>query len=192
MSHPENHSLEFRQALVHEALHRTPKGGFPELEQRHHLPPGTLFDWVKELGPKPRPIPFSALHFWIGNTTLDEASFGRYFDHAENYWDLEPEDLEDSPENLTGCGFCQDIQSRYLYDEDLLLVIWLPAPVAVAEIVGHSTLESDDSLAQIVSACAAKGIHQANVMFVYADPTEKIAEPDKLYNGLPYIGLFDN
>lgn len=29
-------------------------------------------------------------------------------------------------------------------------------------------------------------------MFVYADPTEKITEPDKLYNGLAYIGLFDD
>ena len=167
------HSLAFRQALVDEALHRTPKGGFPELEERHQLAPGTLFDWVKELGPAPPPAPFSALHFWLGNTPLDEAAFYNYFAGKK-------------------CGFCKDLHTRYRYDEDLLLIIYLPKPVPVEEIVGHSTLESDESLAQIVQACSMRGIHQANAMFVYADPTQSIPEPGKLYNGLPYIGLFDD
>lgn len=45
-------------------------------------------------------------------------------------------------------------------------------------------------------ACETQGVHTANAMFVYADPTEPITEPitdpDKLYNGLSYIGLFDD
>jgi hypothetical protein len=71
-------------------------------------------------------------------------------------------------------------------------MIWLPEPVPVATIVGQSTLDSDTSLALIVQACAAQGIHTANAMFVYADPSEPITDPDKLYNGLSYIGLFDD
>lgn len=192
MSPKKSDSLAFRKLLVDEALNRTPTGGFPELEKRHQLQPGTLFDWVEELGPTPPPAPFSALHFWIGNTALDEADFSRYFNHADDYWDRDIEEIEASDKNLTGCGFCEDLNSAFLYDEDLLLVIHLPRPVPVEEIVAHSTLDSDESLALIVQACMARGIHQANVMFAYADPTQPIPEPDKLYNGLPYIGLFDD
>ncbi|WP_039050831.1 immunity 22 family protein [Comamonas thiooxydans] len=186
------YSQAFRKALVDEALNRTPGGGFPELEKRHHLKPGTLFDWVDELGPTPPPAPFSALHFWIGNTPLGEPEFARYFEHADNYWDLEVEDIEGSSEDVTGCGFCQDLGRKFLFDEDLLLAIWLPEPVPVAAIAGQSTLDSDVSLALIVQACEAQGIHTANAMFVYADPCETITDPDKLYNGLSYIGLFDD
>jgi len=186
------YSLAFRKALVDEALNRTPGGGFPELEKRHRLKPGTLFDWVEELGPTPPPAPFSALHFWIGNTPLGEAEFGRYFDYADSYWELEVEDIESSSEDVTGCGFCRDLSRKFLFDEDLLLMIWLPEPVSVAALVRHSTLDSDTSLALIVQTCEAQGIHTANAMFVYADPTEPIADPDKLYNGLSYIGLFDD
>lgn len=54
----------------------------------------------------------------------------------------------------------------------------------VQELVQMSTLGSDESLAAIVAACAQRGITQANAMFVYADPTEQIAQKDKLYNGI--------
>ena len=40
--------------------------------------------------------------------------------------------------------------------------------------------------------CETQGVHTANAMFVYVDPTEPITDPDKLYNGLSYIGLFDD
>ncbi|QXZ09507.1 immunity 22 family protein [Comamonas sp. Y33R10-2] len=188
----QTYSLAFRKALVDEALNRTPTGGFPELEKRHQLKPGTLFGWVDELGPTPPPAPFSALHFWIGNTTLNEEAFGQYFAYSDDYWALEVEDIESASHDVTGCGFCQDICSPYLYDEDLLLVIWLPQAVSIAEIVGHSTLASEESLAQIIQACASQGLHQANAMFVYADPTQLITAPDKRYNGLSYLGLFDD
>lgn len=186
------YSLAFRKALVDEALNRTPTGGFPELEKRHRLKPGTLFDWVTELGPTPPPEPFSALHFWIGNTPLSEHDFLQYFEHADRYWDLEVEGIENATEDVTGCSFCKDLGRKFLYDDDLLLVIWLPAPVPIAGLVRHSTLDSDASLALIVKACEAQGMQTANAMFAYADPTEFIAEPDKPYNGLSYIGLFDD
>ena len=186
------YSLAFRKALVDEALNRTPGGGFPELEKRHRLKPGTLSDWVEELGPTPPPAPFSALHFWIGNTPLGEPEFAHYFEHADSYWELEVEDIESSKQDVTGCGFCQDLGRQFLFDEDLLLMIWLPEPVPVSALVSHSTLDSDTSLALIVQACETHGIHTANAMFVYADPTEPITDPDKLYNGLSYIGLFDD
>lgn len=192
MSAQKTHSQEFRQALVDEALNRTPRGGFPELEKRHGLKPGTLFDWVEKLGPTSPPLPFSALHFWIGNTGLSPEIFGEYFEHADNYWELEVEDIESASSDVTGCGFCQDIGSKFLYDEDLMLVIHEAQPMPVQELVQMSTLKSEKSLAAIVAACAERGITQANAMFVYADPTEPIPSRDKLYNGLPYLGLFSD
>lgn len=181
---------DFKRALVDEALNRTPRGGFPELEKRHGLKAGTLFDWVDQLGPPAAPAPFSALHFWIGNTTLSDADFGAYFDAADDYWSREVEDIEASKADVTGCGLCIDLGMRFLYDEDLLLVIRLEEAVPVRELVEMSTLESDTSVLAIVSACAQRGMHTANAMFVYADPTEPVTDAAKRYNGLAYLGLF--
>lgn len=186
------HSDDFKRQLVDEALNRTPRGGFPELEARHGLKPGTLFDWVETYGPPRPPAPFSALHFWIGTTAMSDADFGAYFDAADNYWSHEIEDIEASDADLTGCGFCVDLGMRFLYDEDLLLVIRLDAPIAVSELVTMSTLDSDKSVQAVVAACAGQRIHTANAMFVYADPTQAVANTTRLYNGVPYIGLFQS
>jgi len=184
------YSEAFKRELVDEALNRTPRGGFPELEKRHGLKPGTLFDWVETLGPPPPPAPFSSLHFWIGTTSLSDADFGAYFDAADEYWSHEVEDIEAADTDLTGCGLCVDLGMRFLYDEDLLLVIRLETPVPVRELAEMSTIESDASLQAIVAVCAERGIQSANAMFVYADPAEPVRDTAKLYNGLPYIGLF--
>lgn len=173
------------RALVDEALTRTPRGGFPELERREKLTPGTLFDWVDRYGPPRPPAPFSALHFWIGSTTLDDERFFAYFDVPEAYWADEDLSAIDA-----GVGFNVDLGQEYAYDEDLLLVIRRDAPVPVAELVEESTLEAESSASAIVRACAEHGIHVANAMFVYADPRLPITDPGKTYNGLPYIGLF--
>lgn len=186
------HSDDFKRQLVDEALNRTPSGGFPELEKRHGLKPGTLFGWVDTYGPPSPPAPFSALHFWVGTTALSDEDFGPYFDAGKDYWSHEVEDIEASSVDLTGCGFCIDMGMRFLYDEDLLLVIRLEAPVAVRELVEMSTLESDESVQAVVAACEARGIHTANALFAYADPTEPIANATRLYNGVPYIGLFQS
>lgn len=186
------YSEAFKRELVDEALNRTPPGGFPELEKRHGLKPGTLFDWVETLGPPPPPAPFSSLHLWIGTTPLSHADFGAYFDAADDYWSHEVEDIEAADTDLTGCGFCVDLGMRFLYDEDLLLVIRLETPVAVRELVEMSAIESEASVRAIVAACAERGIRTANAMFVYADPTQPVADAARPYNGLPYIGLFQS
>ena len=60
---------------------------------------------------------------------------------------------------MTGCRFCQDIGSRYLYDEELLLAI-------------HE-------------ACARRGITMANATFVYSDPTRHIPMATGSTTGCP-------
>lgn len=144
-----------------------------------------MFDWVDRYGPPKLPAPFSALHFWIGNTHLDEAEFFAYFAVPDAYW----ED-EDSSAIDAGVGFSIDLGDEYVYDEDLLLIIHHDAPRPVSEIIAESTLESDSSAAAILQTCVERGIHTANAMFVYADPTQVVPSATKHYNGLPYIGLF--
>lgn len=184
------HDEAYIRALVDEALNRTPTGGFPALEKREGLKSGTLFDWVATYGP-PRPErPFESLHFWIGNATQGEEAFMRYFDHAGNYWDLEVEDIEAAPGDVTGCGFCIDAGMKFLYDEDLLQVIWFPEPVPVRRIIDESTIESGAATERVALACAERGIVTANAGFVYADPACPIDDAGKTYNGLPYIGRF--
>ena len=42
----------------------------------------------------------------------------------------------------------------------------------------------------ILKACERRGIQSANAVISYADPEQTVCEPDKLYNGLFYLGLF--
>ena len=186
------HSEAFIQDLVDEALHRTPSGGFPELERRHGLAPGTLFDWVDRYGPPPAPRPFDARHVWIGTTELDETTFLEYFDNDPSYWELEDDEIETATADVTGCGFSIDLRERYLYDEDLLQVMWRPHPVSIRELVDETTLRSEDCAAAIVRACADRGILTANAGFAYADPSQGVPDPARTYNGLVYLGLFED
>lgn len=176
---------DYQRALVDEALNRTPPGGFPEIEQREELAPGTLFDWVGTYGPRKPPAPFSALLFWIGTTQKTEAEFHSYFEVPASYWDDEDTSAIDA-----GVGFNIDLDDEQVYDECLLLSIHHNIPRPVADLIAESTLESDSSARAIVRECANRGIHTANAMFVYADPAQTVVNTTKLYNQLSYIGLF--
>jgi hypothetical protein len=179
----------FIRSIVDEAMNRTPAGGFPELEKRHKLKPGTLFDWVEKYAALP-PQPFSASHVWIGETTLDEAGFHTYFDHDPAYWNISDDELETASVDATGCGFSIDLGERYLYDEDLLQVVWQAVPVPVRDLLDEAAMKADAATQRIIDAAAARGIHVANAAFLYSDPTQVIRLPNRRFNGLPYLGLF--
>ncbi len=183
------HDEAFIRALVDEALNRTPPGGFPELEKRHGLRAGTLFDWVSAYAPA-EPAPFSASHFWIGTTVQNEAAFAAYFDHDPAYWSLDDEQIEASATDVTGCGFTRDLGERYLYDPDLLQLIWRPDPVPARELIEESVPPSEAVAQRMLGACIARGVTTANAAFAYADPTQRIRNPLMLFNDLRYLGLF--
>ncbi|MBC8137522.1 MAG: immunity 22 family protein [Fibrella sp.] len=42
-----------------------------------------------------------------------------------------------------------------------------------------------------MEACDAKGFTKANAMFFYTDAELQIPDPNKKYNDLTYIGVFD-
>lgn len=138
---PDAATEAYKRALVDEALTRTPRGGFPEIERREGLRPGTLFDWVDAYGPPKLP---TALHFWIGTTAQTEAQFISNFEVPDSYWQDEEASAVDA-----GIGFSVDLDEEHVYDEDLLLVIHHDVPRSVSELVAESTLESEVSAAAI-------------------------------------------
>lgn len=146
------------------------------------------------MSPSPDPpadhtLPYSAVHVWIGDTALDEAAFLAYFAADPAYWEVE--DPCSAASDVTGCGFSIDLGERYLYDDDLLGVHWCPAPVPVAELIDGWPIEPAAE-AGILAACQAAGRATANAMFLYFDPGQAVRAPHKLYNGLAYLGLFQN
>lgn len=183
----EHHSDEFKRKVAMEAYCATPSGGYPEVAAKYGLEPGLIFDWVREFFPPP-PLPFSSIHIWIGTTTQSLDEFNRYFSHADDYWDVEDRDAL-SP-SATGCGFCIDLDSKYLYDDDLIYYQYFPSEVAVAKVVDELPLTTDAAEECILRACEKRGIASANAVMSYADPEQLVRDPNKLYNGLVYLGLF--
>lgn len=91
-----------------------------------------------------------------------------------------------------GCGFCIDLGSQYLYDEDLMYYQYLPHAISVTAWVDELPLNTDAARDSILSACAQRGIVSANAAMSYADPEQVVRDPNKLYNGLVYLGLFED
>ena len=183
----EHHSDEFKRKVATEAYCATPPGGYPEVAARYGLEPRLIFDWVREFFP-PSPPPFSSMHVWIGTTTQSLEEFNRYFSHADDYWDQEDRDAL-SP-SATGCGFCIDLDSQYLYDGDLIYYQYFPNAVAVQKLVSELPLNTQAAEENILGACEKRGIVSANAVMSYADPEQLVRDPDKPYNGLIYLGLF--
>jgi hypothetical protein len=183
----EHHPDEFKRKVATEAYCATPAGGYPEVAARYGLEPRLIFDWVREFFPPPPP-PFSSTHVWIGTTAQSQDEFNRYFSHAEGYWDEEDRDAL-SP-SATGCGFCIDLDTQYLYDGDLIYYQHFPSAVSVRKLVKELPLSTHAAAENILMACEKRGIVSANAVMSYADPEQLVRDPDKLYNGLVYLGLF--
>ncbi|CAN7511122.1 immunity 22 family protein [Polaromonas sp. LjRoot131] len=183
----EHHPDEFKRKVVTEAYCATPQGGYPEVAARYGLEPRLIFDWVREFFPPP-PAPFSSTHVWIGTTAQSLEEFNRYFSHADDYWDEEDRDAL-SP-SATGCGFCIDLDTQYLYDGDLMYHQYFASAVSVQTLVKEVPLSTRAAAESILEACEKRGIVSANAAMSYADPTQLVRDPDKLYNGLVYLGLF--
>jgi hypothetical protein len=122
----------------------------------------------------------SKIHVWLGTTAASRASFARYFE-------VNPANRE---REVGASGFDQDLHTRW-YDEDLIGVYYSEATSSL-EAVLEEIPTSPATIEAIRARCAALGITQANALFYYEDAELIIAEPNKTYNGLPYVGSFDN
>jgi hypothetical protein len=123
--------------------------------------------------------PMAKIHVWIGMSSKNREEFSRYF--AIN--------AADRDAGIGASQFDKDIHIKW-YDDDLIGVYYSDTNELEAALDELPT--SPDSLAAIGSKCRELGITEANALFYYEDAELKIAEPDKKYNELTYIGVFDN
>ncbi|RZJ94242.1 MAG: hypothetical protein EOO60_03480 [Hymenobacter sp.] len=117
---------------------------------------------------------------WMGTSTQTVAAFTQYFNVKSGN--------RDSVVKAT--QFDKDLNIDW-YDDDLIGVYYKEdnedLEAALDEIP-----TTDKALDQIRAKCAEIGITKANAMFYYKDADLQVAEPSKLYNGLAYLGAFDN
>lgn len=123
--------------------------------------------------------PMSKIHVWLGMSSKSREEFSRYF--AIN--------LADHDAGIGASQFDKDIHINW-YDDDLIGVYYSDTPDLEAALDELPT--SPASLAAICDKCRELGITEANAMFCYEDAELEIAEPDRKYNELIYLGVFDN
>ena len=84
------------------------------------------------------------------------------------------------------------LEGKY-YDEDFIGIIPLfIKEIPVYEILSNEVAISIHDIHEAVEACHRLGIYTANAAFYLSDASVEVPEPDKLYNGLKYIGLYNS
>jgi hypothetical protein len=127
----------------------------------------------------------SKVHIWIGTTEKDEEAFAEYFEQ-----DYSTEGDFDDPEYKV-CGFCEDIGEKW-YDEDFLGVGMFDSAVEVKELLYETVIKVPEAYDAACAKCAELGITGGNMVFYYTDANLVVADSNKKYNGLQYLGLFDS
>ncbi|WP_256582678.1 immunity 22 family protein [Pseudomonas sp. Irchel 3A5] len=128
---------------------------------------------------------YEYVHVWVGINFSPESEYLQYFE-----LDYSTEDGFDDPDYRV-CGFCKDVGVKW-YDEDFIgIIARRDTPVTVDEILKDAPIDSSD-WERAKNACAALGIIEANAVFWYTDGDGVISiSPEKTYNGLRYLGLFE-
>ena len=119
------------------------------------------------------------IHVWAGITSQNKHDFTRYFEinHA------------DRDTGIGASQFDKDIHIKW-YDDDLIGVYYSSETELDTALDELPT--SQNSLTSIREKCLELGVTEANALFYYEDAELSITEPNKKYNELTYIGVFDN
>ncbi|MDM5247626.1 MULTISPECIES: immunity 22 family protein [unclassified Lysinibacillus] len=125
----------------------------------------------------------SKVHVWVGVNNVDDETFEKYFEL--DYDDLDM-DIDDPLYKV--CQFCLDINEKW-YDEDCIGVYKEDNTVDVRVLL-EELLVSKETLLEIQDICKKRGLENSNAMFYYMDSEINVADLNKLYNGLTYIGKF--
>jgi len=173
------HTSTFRRAVAEEAYTRTPAGGYPEVAKRHGLKPADVFAWVEEFYPS-GPDPYDVVHIWMGSFGGSQDEFWAYFD----------EDEHDETDEVT-CGFCADLGARYHVDPDLFYGELFEGDRPVEDLMADAFTRVEGDVDAALAAVRALGIERGNAIVSYGDP--RLQVPTRpAFNGLRYIGVFDN
>ncbi|HZH39149.1 MAG TPA: immunity 22 family protein [Bacillales bacterium] len=117
-------------------------------------------------------------HIWMGSTSATQEEYEQYFVQHEGVTSQFYKDL-----GLEGKE----------YNEDFIGIIPLfTEEVPVYEILRNEVVIDNDDIPKAVEACHKLGIYTANAVFYLSNSSVKVPEPDKLYNGLKYIGIYES
>ena len=122
----------------------------------------------------------SKIHVWLGVTAHTPGEFSQYFE-------INAADRE------AGRGaslFDQDVGTGW-YDDDLIGVYRFERAISL-EAAADELPTSPEVVAAVLRRCSELEITQANALFYYQDADLHIADTFRLYNGLPYLGVFDD
>jgi hypothetical protein len=122
----------------------------------------------------------SKIHVWIGVSPKSREEFSQYFII----------NLEDRAAEIGTSQFGKDVNIQW-YDDDLIGVYYNEANTALEEAV-EEIPTSPNSIQEIRERCAELNINKANAMFYYEDAELRIIQPKEKYNGLTYLGVFNN
>jgi hypothetical protein len=120
------------------------------------------------------------MHIWVGLSRLSQADFYRYFE-------INPVERE------AGRGASQfDKETGQLwYDDD-----WIGTYFDEQQDDLNTALDelpvSEELLTAVAARCAELGIVKANALFYYQDEDLTIPDPARPYNGLTYLGAFED
>ena len=130
----------------------------------------------------------SKVHVWAGFTEKTQKEFEQYFDQRNAFlFDSQGNEKDDS--EIISSQFGRDLGKSHSFDEDFLTIYYNPESEDLDLVLeGLADVNSPELL---VEACGVKGITKANAMFFYTDAELQLPNPDKKYNDLTYIGVFD-
>ena len=122
----------------------------------------------------------SKIHVWLGGTAQTPEEFSRYFEINAAARDA-------------GRGaslFDQDVGTGW-YDDDLIGVYHFQRAIS-PEAAADELPTSPEVIAAVLRRCSELHVTQANALFYCQDADLHVADPLRLYSGLPYLGVFED
>lgn len=121
------------------------------------------------------------IHVWLGTISSSVEEFNQYFA-------INPDDRD---AGISASQFDKDVYIKQ-YDDDLIGVYYQQDNDNLDNAIEEIPTASADIEQLIRDKCAELGIAKANAMFYYTDADLEVSDVAKKYNGLTYIGAFDN
>ena len=120
------------------------------------------------------------IHIWIGMSAKSREEFSRYFIAYPT----------EQQASISASQFAKDLRIRW-YDDDLIGVYYNENSDALEQALDELPVHPN-TIQQVQAKCTDLKIERANAMFYYEDAELEVAEPNKVYNDLLYIGKFDS